>query len=172
MHKLFDHSVCVYIYIYISQGTVILMSPDFYIMFAIVSWMIHNNSVALDRYLRFRGFRGLRMLICSIMFLRIDAVLSVTIVPTFRSLLSQFAASVHFCQSSRRHYAEDSCFRKMLLLNLRRFCVQDRKLITPDCLLSNTVVESFQIRMSHAKWNAVSVRIIPLLHFYTHVGRF
>jgi hypothetical protein len=92
------------------------------------------------------------MLICSIMPIRIDAVLSVTNAPTFRSvLLSQSAASVHFCQSTRRHNPEDSCFRKMRLLNLTRFCVQERKFITSDCLLSNTAVESFQIRMSHTQ---------------------
>ena len=64
------------------------------------------------------------MLICSIMPLRIDAVLSVTNVPTFRTiLLSQSAASVHSCQSARRRNPEDSCFRKMRLSNLTRFCV-------------------------------------------------
>jgi len=130
------------------------MSLDFHLLFAIVSRMIHNNSVPLVRYLRFRGFCSgdLRMLICSIMSLRTDAVLSVTNVPTFRSiLLSQFAASVHFCQTTRRHNPEDSCFRKMRLLNLTRFCVQERKFISSDCFLSNTAVESFQIRMSHTK---------------------
>jgi len=54
---------------------------------------------------------------CSIMSFWLDAVLSVTSVPTFRSiLLCQFAFSVFFCQTTRRHNPEDSCFRKMRLL--------------------------------------------------------
>ena len=142
-------------------------------MFAIVYQMTRNNSVSLNRYLMFRGFRGsddAHMW----HYISADRRGVVTNAPTFRIvLLFQSAVSVHFCQSTRRHNPQDSCFYKMRLLNLTRFCVQELKFITSDCLLSNTVVESFQIRMSHTQNEMQCPYTLSRCFISTHMlGRF